>query len=144
MSFEKQKKNKSKTKRNLIKTLDGYFSKYIRLINSDENGFCKCITCGKEYFWKKIDCGHFISRQYHITRFDERNCKPQCISCNRFKQGEWLKFESKLIEIYGIEEIEDLKLLAKTLENFSISELNEKISFYRKKVKELLSEKGLL
>ena len=39
-----------------------WFSIYIRLRDSDENGYGKCFTCGKIIFWKKGDCGHGIGR----------------------------------------------------------------------------------
>lgn len=66
---------------NLKATLDRWFSLYIRLRDSDANGFGRCISCGKLVHYKEADCGHFINRQHMNTRYDERNCNLQCRSC---------------------------------------------------------------
>ena len=33
-------------RKNLIKKLDAVFSKYIRLRDADQEGYCRCATCG--------------------------------------------------------------------------------------------------
>jgi hypothetical protein len=63
---------------------DKYFSLYIRQRDS-ENGRAKCCTCGK--YVSEFDCGHFISRRFEATRFDEKNANAQCLKCNRFENG---------------------------------------------------------
>lgn len=70
---------------------DKYFSLYIRQKEA-VNGYCRCITCGRLFPWNRIDCGHFMSRRYQATRYDEKNCAPQCAACNRFNQGQQFKF----------------------------------------------------
>lgn len=40
--------------------------------------------------------GHFISRVYLATRFDEDNCRPQCVGCNVFGNGKTVEFARKL------------------------------------------------
>jgi hypothetical protein len=35
-----------------------------------------------------MDAGHFVSRRWKATKFDERNVWPQCPKCNRFSGGE--------------------------------------------------------
>jgi len=44
-----------------VDALDSIFSKYIRLRDSDKNGYCKCVTCPKTGFWTKdgMQAGHF-------------------------------------------------------------------------------------
>ena len=123
--------------------LDKEFSLYIRLKYSDENGYCRCITCGTVRKWNDIDNGHFITRDKKATRFDERNCRPQCKFCNNHKKGEQYKFAIALIEIYGREEIEDLERLASIGGGYCAIQLAELIKEYRIKVKELKKEKGL-
>ena len=82
------KKTKSISK--LKKELDKWFSLFIRLRNAtDHEGLCQCFTCGcVKYYKKGMQCGHFQSRSFLATRFDEENCQPQCVGCNMFKQGE--------------------------------------------------------
>ena len=69
-------------------TLWRWFSKLIRLRDTDHLGFGKCCTCGKVVKWNDADAGHFVSRRHKATKFDERNVNIQCKHCNRFSSGE--------------------------------------------------------
>lgn len=122
----------------LIKELDKVFSIYIRRKDANEHGLVKCFTCGKYNHWQKegnIHCGHYISRVHMGTRWEEKNCKPQCYVCNMFKQGMGDVFGLKLVEMYGADV---LKLLAAKKNNtvklmpfelqFMIDEYQEKIN----------------
>ncbi len=87
----------------LKKKLDQIFSKYIRA------KFPKyCYTCNKPS--DKLQCGHFVSRQYLATRWDEDNCRPQCWGCNGFGHGQLLDFEDNLINEIGLKKVKQLKL----------------------------------
>jgi hypothetical protein len=121
----KSKKPKSK----LIKELDILFSQFVRLSNSID-GFCSCVTCGRVYEWKKIQAGHFISRQHYSVRWDERNVKPQCYGCNVMQQGRQYEFSKYL----GQELSEELYLLSKQTRKFTEIELQEMIEHYKNKI----------
>jgi len=122
---------KAKTKSQLVKDLDAVFSKYIRYSNS-KNGYCTCITCDREYEVKKIHCGHFMSRQYMSTRWDERNVAPQCYGCNVMQQGKQFEFSLKI----GKELSEELYLLTKQTKKWSLDEIKDMIEQYKDKLKE--------
>ena len=95
---------KPKSLKTLVKDLDAIFSKYIRLSNANDTGYCTCCTCGKMYKWddsSRINCGHYIGRQHKAHRWNERNCKPQCARCNNWGQGEQVKFFKYLVAKYG-------------------------------------------
>lgn len=77
----------SKTKSLAKKKADRYFSEYIRKRDTAHNGYGKCITCGQFKPYEKLDCGHFISRRFEATRYDEKNANVQCQKCNRFENG---------------------------------------------------------
>lgn len=121
----KSKKPKSK----LIKELDILFSQFVRLSNSID-GYCSCVTCGRVYEWKKIQAGHFISRQHYSVRWDERNVKPQCYGCNVMQQGRQYEFSKYL----GQELSEELYLLSKQTRKFTEIELQELIEYYKNKI----------
>jgi hypothetical protein len=121
----KSKKPKSK----LIKELDILFSQFIRLSNSID-GYCTCVTCCRVYEWKKIQAGHFISRQHYSVRWDERNVKPQCYGCNVMQQGRQYEFSKYL----GQELSEELYLLSKQTRKFTEIELQEMIEHYKNKI----------
>ena len=75
------------TVKKLEKRLDFYFSKFIRLRDSDGNGIVKCCTCGKFKRWKEVDCGHY-SKRNRAHRFTEKNCAAQCKWCNGRMKGQ--------------------------------------------------------
>ena len=143
---KKPKKRKSideKGIRELTKVLDKVFSEYIRLKFSDDNGYCRCVTCGSIRKWNDIDNGHFINRDVKATRFDEINCRPQCVSCNHYHSGKAYKFRQALVEIYGEKEIKDMERKAELGGSFCAYQLREMIIEYREKVRMLKNEKCL-
>jgi len=97
------KKKKPVTQAKLKKELDRLFSLYIRAKYPKE-----CYTC------RKVDVtlqnGHFVSRQYLATRWDENNCRPQCVGCNIYGNGKPLDFEERLKKELGEEFVEEMKL----------------------------------
>lgn len=87
----------------LKKELDRVFSIHIR------SKYPKvCYTCGKQEV--TLQCGHFIPRQYLATRWSEDNCRPQCIGCNLFGNGQLLDFEEHLKRELGGDFVEQMKL----------------------------------
>jgi len=127
----------------LIAKLDRIFSEYIRLRDSNHEGYCQCISSGNVYYWKDIDCGHFINRKHMSTRYNEKNCNAQSRSDNRFDEGNALGYAIGLIGKYGkgiLEELEEEKFKTK---KYTPAELEELCVYYREKVKELKKSKTL-
>jgi len=125
---ERMKKNLRST---LIKKLDDVFSKYIRLKYSDAKGYCRCISCGKWYYWKDIQNGHYMSRRYFSTRWNEDNCRPQCVACNIFNQGNIQAYRRNLISEIGVKRVDLVEVTARIGNGkFSTFELEEMIKYY--------------
>ncbi len=124
---------KKPTRSKLVKKLDTVFSQYIRLSNADNNGYCTCVTCNKTFHWKAIQAGHFMSRKHYSIRWDERNVKPQCVSCNVYRYG--LAYEFSLF--LGSELANELYLQSKELVKFTNYELEDMINDYSEKLKKL-------
>lgn len=116
---------KKQTRKSLIDKLDKVFSIYIRQRKAI-NGIAKCVTCGKEDNWTKLQCGHFMSRKHMSTRWDENNCQVQCAGCNVFKYGEQYLFSQYL----GNNLSEELYIKSKQICKFTDVELQEKINYY--------------
>lgn len=132
------------SKPKLIKELDAWFSRYIRLKYSDSRGYCRCISCGKVYFWKEIQNGHYMSRRYMSTRFSEDNCRPQGVECNIFNQGAIQMYRRALIKEIGEQRVDLIELRARQEnKNWSLFELKQLIEYYKKEVEKLLDEKNL-
>lgn len=85
----------SKTLKAAKARADKYFSLYIR--ERDKNKVC--VTCGKRTSEK--DCGHFISRRFESTRYDEKNSHGQCLKCNRFEYGNQFQYGQMIDFVYG-------------------------------------------
>ena len=125
-----------------IKKLDAIFSKYIRLRDSDNQGICKCCTCGEYHDWKRLDNGHFIKRQHMGLRYSEVNCHAQCRKCNWLGQGEDAKYERFIIKKYGQHTLNQILYQKTKTVQFTEFELDEMIKIYTNEVKNLLNEKA--
>lgn len=77
------------------------FSRYIRLKYSDRNGYCNCITCGKNMHWKEAQAGHGIPGRKNGILFLEEIVRPQCYACNIRRHGMQEVFVPYLIDTYG-------------------------------------------
>ena len=93
-----------------------------------------CVTCNKQFHWKNIQAGHFMSRKHYSTRWNENNVKPQCVGCNMFKSGEQYKYSLFL----GSELANDLYLKSKELVKFSSQDIQDMIDNYNSKLKLLI------
>jgi len=121
---------------NLKEKLDKVFSLYIRLRDSDENGFCTCYTCGKVAHYKEMQNGHFWSRTHLSTRFNEDNCKVQCVGCNIFKKGNYIVYTKKLLKELGEKKFDELERLKNSTVKISKAEYEQMIEHYNQKIKE--------
>jgi len=134
MKFPKPQYHSSKS---LVHTLDRVFSEFIRLRDSDAEGYCTCITCGQRFFWKDGDAGHFIQRDRKATRWDEKNVAAQCKHCNRFRGGEQFIFGKAIDKKYGAGTADSLKTFSQILFKVDNSWLAYHIGFFRARTKEL-------
>src|SRR3990167_9606501 len=100
---------KKLTTAKLKKKLDSVFSLYIRQVYANRTGNVFGYTCGRVVPWKQSQNGHFISRVCLATRFDENNCRPQCVGCNLLGNGKPLDFEENLVKEIGKKKVEALK-----------------------------------
>lgn len=135
---------KVKKKTDYKKKLDEVFSQYIRLKHSNDKGYCRCISCGRIHFWKDIQNGHYMSRRYLSTRFSENNCRPQCVACNIFNQGNAQMYRRGLIAEIGEEAVDMIEVRAKTVSaHYTDFEYQELYKYYKALVQKLKKEKGL-
>ena len=124
-----------KTLSKLKKELDTIFSRYIRLRNASVDGIVECWTCGKTAHYKRMHAGHFMSRRFLATRWNEDgNVMPQCIKCNIFDSGQQYAF-GKLLDVrLGDGTSEELQELSRTTVKYMRHEYEDMIKFYKEKV----------
>lgn len=126
-------KSKKPTKSKLVKKLDIVFSRWVRLSNSDDKGYCECVTCNKKVHWYDIQAGHFMSRRHYSTRWDQDNVKPQCKACNIFGQGKQYEYSIYL----GKSVSDDLLAKSRQLVKYSVVDLQNMIDYYTNELKAL-------
>lgn len=127
------------------KVLWRWFSKYIRLRDSDKNGICACITCGRKHLWDsgQIDAGHFIpGSRGNSIKFLEKNVNAQCKYCNKHLHANLAKYRLAIDEKWGPGTADELETLSQGQVIFTEQELIEKINYYKIKVKQLQQKYG--
>lgn len=128
--------SKSKKKR-----LDDIFSKYIRLRDTDSDGYGQCISSGKYIHYSDADAGHFMSRRFLSTRWNERNVNLQGRHANRFDQGQQFSQGMNIDRKYGEGTAVILEAESKKTSHISDFEVEILIKHYKNEVKRLLKRK---
>ena len=96
------KKLKSMSLPQLDKLYWSLFSRWIRLKAADiRTGYIVCFICGKPVHWTNADTMHYIPRRHGATRFNLYNNHAGCVECNRYKDGNLVKYAKRLTEVYG-------------------------------------------
>lgn len=141
--------NKIKSKKGIrywMKKADEIFSLYIRLRDTNEEGFGVCYTCGKKVFYKRNtlglrhgECGHYVSRVNKSLRYDETNCHIQCYYCNEQLRGNFIEYRKHLIKEFGEKVVEDMEFTQS--DKITALQLEEIYELYKIKVEELLTNK---
>lgn len=118
------------------KKLDAVFSLYIRHKYSID-GYCRCYTCGTPIPIAQAQNGHCLGRSNRGVRFNENDCRPQCLPCNYFNKDMDAVFKMKLIREIGAEEYGKLTQLSFGITQMPEYEAKEMIELYKQKLKEL-------
>lgn len=116
-----------------MRRADKYFSWYIRKSKSIDGIYCKCVTCSKIAPWKEMDCGHYMERDNYPTRYDEKNCNPQCKHCNKHRKGRQALHGRYIDEQHGKGTADELIEKSKLLAKFTKLGLDEKAAEYKLK-----------
>jgi hypothetical protein len=114
----------------LVEKLDRVFSQYVRKSSADDTQMGLCYTCGVRLHWKKLQCGHFMSRKHMATRWSLRNCRPQCSGCNEVKGGNLEVYAERLKLEYGDQILLSLATISASSKKFSKVELQQMIDEY--------------
>lgn len=127
------RKVKKPTVAKLKKVADKVFSDYIR-----QRDDYTCFTCGKKGDKTNIQNGHYVSRSFNSLRYDERNCHAQCVGCNIFKRGNIDEYALGLLRIFSPSILQELAAEKRKIKQFTVSELQELITLYSQKLKDLV------
>ncbi len=136
------KKVKQPSKSTLKRYVWAAFAKFIKLRDclrtTGTLTHGKCITCGKLLSISLCDAGHFVSRRYNSTLFDEKNCHLQCRYCNRYLNGNLLEYRRQIVKLYG--EGADVVLEDKAMEikKYTPQDLTKLAEYYKIEVEKLI------
>jgi len=123
-----------KTQKYWKNKIDKVFHEYIRRRDADNNtGNCECVSCGKTIHFSDSDAGHFISRKYLITRYDERNVHAQCRRCNRFEYGRQFEYSIAL----GQELSQELLQTSRSMVKYTDADWQEIFEEFKDKLNEI-------
>ena len=100
----------------------------------------RCISCGKIVPFGKGDAGHYVNRQHMSLRYSEENVHFQCISCNRFDEGNIQDYRKSLVRMYGEEYVEKLESAKHITRKISDFELDAIAKEYKKKWEDLKND----
>lgn len=92
-----------------------------------------CIVCGE---YKPLVVGHYMKRRHLNTRWSVINCNGICLDCNREDNSEDTVYREKLIEMYGLEVIDNLEFSARQNAVFFDCDLKD----IEKELKKILKE----
>ena len=140
---EKTKKPKAKSISKLKTELDDIYSLYIRHLYADSDGNIKCYTCDTIKPIKEMQNGHFWSRKHLSTRWNDDNCRPQCLSCNFFNNGNYRIYTREMLNELGEDKYQQLEDLKNTTFKINKVWILEQTEYYTEKVKQLKEQKSL-
>ena len=128
-----------------MENADTWFSRFIRIkyhfriVNGEV--FCKDIITGVPYNARNLDNGHYYSRDYKTTRYEEDNCRPQNRSSNRFRgEADHEKFGDNLKKEIGEERFKRIEELHRLPGQDNIMFYNEMSDKYRKLTNKLVKQ----
>ena len=107
--------------------------KLARISAADDNGYCKCVSCGKLDHYKNMDGGHFIPKGSSSRwALEESNVNPQCKGCNGFsmKHGSAeAQYTLWMIDWVGKDQVEHM-----------LATKNDPVKFYAADYREMIAD----
>ena len=119
------------------RTLDKVFSEWVRRKAIGRDGLVGCCSCGARLPWRVIQAGHWVSRVYLATRWNERNVNPQCMACNVWRRGNASGYAQYMLATHGVEVMQELEELKHSTVKYRASDLQEMIESYKARLGEL-------
>jgi len=113
-------------------------SEYNRRKDADTNGNTTCKTCGKFGHWRDFDAGHFIAKgNGNSVYFIDDNIHAQCRRCNSFDEGNKENYYPYMLERYGQERVDELKVMKHQPLKITREDYAEMEANYKNKIRAL-------
>jgi len=91
-----------------------YIQLYVKLLETDKNGYGQCVSCGKMCSWTELQGGHFQpkGRNYNAAAFEEDNIHIQDTICNLTLGGNPAGYSAYMLKEYGQAVIDEIRALS--------------------------------
>lgn len=118
-----------------LKTLQ----KLRRMECADDNGYAKCVSCGKLDHYKNMDGGHFIPKGSSSRwSLEETNIWAQCKGCNGYgmRHGSAeAQYTIHMIDFYGKDYVEHMLATKKDPIKYYAADYREMIASWEEQIK---------
>lgn len=106
----------------------------------------RCVTCWREYEFKKLQAGHFIQGRGNAVLFDERLVYTQCLGCNGNppygKGGNYVEYFLFMEREWSREQIDEFIALKHQTKIYKIHDFIEIRQSFKDRTAELLRANG--
>lgn len=119
------------------KALD-MFSKYIRLLYSEDGENGSCYTCGVILPIKSLQAGHMVEGRSGSVLFNEALVRPQCYRCNVPLHGNLGVFATNMADEVGLQRVKELQALKFVTLKLTATDYQDIYDTYKRKYEELL------
>lgn len=140
------KRDNDADKTKLLQMADKLFSDYIKMRDSNEQGFVTCVCCGLHFHLKDKDASgnyivqtlHFIERGVYVLRHYEYNASAGCCYCNLQMHlnphgKEYVAFRNKLVATIGEVKVSDMEAAKRGINKLTTEDLKSIIEKYKPK-----------
>jgi len=119
-----------------------YIQLYVRLLETDENGYGTCCSCGKLLTWAETQGGHFQpkGRNYNAASMEEDNIHLQCSKCNLYMGGNPAGYIEYMLKNYDEKTIDRIKQLS--YQTLDCNQIDEIAHIYKQKCIDLAKTKN--
>ena len=117
----------------------------VRLKAADDNGYCRCVTCGISRQWNdQMQGAHFIGRGRTSTKLQAgaahvvENVHPACSGCNKFYHATTLgvlAYRRYMVDMYGEGAVDELEALSRTVKKYNRAEVADIKSDFQAQIK---------
>jgi len=136
-------KRKQKTIASLVNDAATILQRIVRLKAADDNGYARCVTCGKVDHYTNMDGGHFISRRHTAHKLLEENIHACCKGCNGFLNGNLIPYTTFMIDTYGRDFVDELEATKNDTRKYTRAEIMDKIAQLKQYEQDIRQAKGL-
>jgi len=109
------------------KRIDKEFHLWIRLRDTNAEGYGECCSCKKPIHFDESNAGHLFSRIYKNTRWNPENVNLQCIYCNQWLEGNAYLYAKNI----GFKKADKLEKLSKIKVTFTDEEYADIYYMYK-------------